>query len=176
MESLSTLSLIFTSMVAASAAASTTQSDAALNFTSQLIKPPSSQSTNAGLIAHLSIFKAVVHSITPDQVYSMWLSVRAEAIAPALQVVVWMCMVMSVMLVVEATYMALVSLGVKIIGWRPEQQYKWEAIREDEEKGSSAYPMVLVQIPMYNEIEVWCVVPGSSPFVSNGEVKFYLFI
>jgi beta-mannan synthase len=96
----------------------------------------------------------MVQAITPDQVYSLWLSVRAKAIAPALQVVVWMCMVMSVMLVVEATYMALVSLGVKIIGWKPEKQYKWEAIREDEEKGSSAYPMVLVQIPMYNEIEV----------------------
>ncbi|XP_078160021.1 putative glucomannan 4-beta-mannosyltransferase 7 [Carex rostrata] len=131
--------------MAVAAALTTTQS--------QLAK-----STNAGLI------NAMVHEITPDQVYSVWLSVRANAIAPALQVVVWMCMVMSIMLVVEATYMALVSLGVKIIRWRPEKQYKWEAIRDDQdqEKGASAYPLVLVQIPMYNEIEVYKLSIGAA--------------
>ncbi|KAL6657017.1 hypothetical protein ACP70R_004797 [Stipagrostis hirtigluma subsp. patula] len=86
-----------------------------------------------------------------------WVAVRAGVIAPALQVAVWACMVMSVMLVVEATFNSVVSLGVKAIGWRPEWRFKWEPLAGggDEEKGSEHYPMVLVQIPMYNELEVY---------------------
>ena len=92
--------------------------------------------------------------------YELWVRVRGGVIAPALQVAVWACMVMSVMLVVEALYNCVVSLGVKAIGWRPEWRFKWEPIAgdgADEEKGATAaerYPMVLVQIPMYNELEV----------------------
>lgn len=148
-----TLLLAFTAASGSSAA----RADATAGFKFDLASERSEsllQPTNAAPIAHLEALNATVHGITPDQVYLVWVSVRAKAIAPALQVVVWMCMVMSVMLVVEATYMALVSLGVKVIGWRPEKQHKWEAIGEDEEKGTSAYPTVLVQIPMYNEIEV----------------------
>ncbi|OQU90316.1 hypothetical protein SORBI_3002G385800 [Sorghum bicolor] len=65
-------------------------------------------------------------------------------------------MVMSVMLVVEAVYNSVVSLGVKAIGWRPEWRFKWKPLDgADEEKGSAHFPMVLVQIPMYNELEVY---------------------
>jgi beta-mannan synthase len=64
--------------------------------------------------------------------------------------------VMSVMLVVEAVYNSVVSLGVKAIGWRPEWRFKWEPLDgADEEKGRAHYPLVLVQIPMYNELEVY---------------------
>jgi hypothetical protein len=69
-------------------------------------------------------------------------------------------MVMSVMLVVEATYNCAVSVGVKLLGWKPERRFKWETLAGDdgdEEKGddaAAAYPMVMVQIPMYNELEV----------------------
>jgi beta-mannan synthase len=89
--------------------------------------------------------------------YGAWVAVRAGLIAPALQAAVWACLVMSVMLVVEAVYNSAVSLGVKAIGWRPEWRFKWESLPGgggDEEKGSAHYPMVLVQIPMYNELEV----------------------
>ncbi|OEL37202.1 putative mannan synthase 5 [Dichanthelium oligosanthes] len=74
-------------------------------------------------------------------------------------------MVMSVMLVVEATYNCAVSVGVKLLGWKPERQFKWEPLAGDgdEEKGdgdaaaAAAYPMVMVQIPMYNELENFTV-------------------
>ncbi|KAF8668835.1 hypothetical protein HU200_052036 [Digitaria exilis] len=90
-------------------------------------------------------------------VYGAWVAVRAGVIAPVLQVAVWACMVMSVMLVVEAVYNSVVSLGVKVIGWRPEWRFKWKPLdgADDEEKGSAHYPFVLVQIPMYNELEVY---------------------
>ncbi|KAK3125784.1 hypothetical protein QOZ80_7BG0609720 [Eleusine coracana subsp. coracana] len=90
--------------------------------------------------------------------YGAWVAVRAGLIAPVLQAAVWACLVMSVMLVVEAVYNSVVSLGVKAIGWRPEWRFKWEPLPgggDDEEKGSADYPMVLVQIPMYNELEVY---------------------
>lgn len=89
---------------------------------------------------------------------------RSRAVAPALQVGVWACMVMSVMLVVEATYNSAVSVAARLVGWRPERRFKWEPLgggagAGDEEKGeaaaaAAAYPMVMVQIPMYNELEV----------------------
>jgi len=87
----------------------------------------------------------------------VWAWVRSGAVAPALQAAVWACMLMSVMLVVEATYNCAVSIGVKLLGWKPEHRFKWEPLAGDgdEEKGdaAAAYPMVMVQIPMYNELE-----------------------
>ncbi|XP_072991531.1 probable glucomannan 4-beta-mannosyltransferase 7 isoform X2 [Typha latifolia] len=101
--------------------------------------------------------------LSPDQVYTTWIWVRSHLIAPVLQVVVSLCMIMSVMLVVEATYMTVVSLGVKLFGWKPEKQYKWEAIKEDDEElGSLAFPMVLIQIPMHNELEVYKLSIGAA--------------
>nr|GEV70827.1 glucomannan 4-beta-mannosyltransferase 9-like [Tanacetum cinerariifolium] len=43
-----------------------------------------------------------------------------------------------------------------------EKKYKWESIKEDLEMGNSAYPMVLVQIPMYNEKEVYQLSIGAA--------------
>ncbi|WVZ57118.1 hypothetical protein U9M48_007549 [Paspalum notatum var. saurae] len=105
----------------------------------------------------------------------LWARVRSRAVAPALQVVVWACMVMSVMLVVEATYNCAVSVGVMLLGWKPERRFKWEPLGsgagdDDEEKGdtaaaaaaAAAYPMVMVQIPMYNELEVYKLSIGAA--------------
>jgi beta-mannan synthase len=61
---------------------------------------------------------------------------------------------MSVLLLIDIAAMGAISLAVKFLGHRPERRYKWEPINGDLEQGSSAYPMVLVQIPMYNEKEV----------------------
>ena len=52
--------------------------------------------------------------------------------------------------------MGVVIIGVKLLRRTPEKRYKWEAIKEDTEIGSSVFPMVLVQIPMFNEKEVLC--------------------
>jgi len=96
----------------------------------------------------------------------VWAWVRSGAVAPALQAAVWACMLMSVMLVVEATYNCAVSIGVKLLGWKPEHRFKWEPLAGDgdEEKGdaAAAYPMVMVQIPMYNELEVYKLSIGAA--------------
>jgi hypothetical protein len=55
---------------------------------------------------------------------------------------------------IEKVYMTIVICFVKLCGKKPEKRYKWESIKDDVELGNSNYPMVLVQIPMYNEREV----------------------
>lgn len=100
----------------------------------------------------------------PQKFVSIWNLVRTKALAPALTALVVACLVMSVMLMVEVISMAAVSLAVKLLRCRPEKRYKWEPIKADEETGSLAYPMVLVQIPMYNEREVNLPAYYFSPF------------
>ncbi|KAL5209856.1 hypothetical protein ABZP36_005479 [Zizania latifolia] len=114
-----------------------------------------------------------------DQIAAAWAVVRARAVAPVLQLAVWACMAMSVVLVLEVTYMSLVSLvAVKLLRRLPERRYKWEPIavgsggvdEEDDEEaaaaaaagGRQAFPLVLVQIPMYNEKEVYKLSIGAA--------------
>ncbi|XP_042433204.1 probable glucomannan 4-beta-mannosyltransferase 11 [Zingiber officinale] len=84
----------------------------------------------------------------------------AAVVVPAMRAAVALCLAMSMMLVVEKLSMATVALYVKLSRRTPEKVYKWEpvpvpAAAEDAEVGSLAYPMVLVQIPMFNEREVY---------------------
>lgn len=58
------------------------------------------------------------------------------------------------MLFIERVYMGIVIVLLKLFGRNPQKRYKWEAMKDDVELGNSAYPMVLIQIPMYNEKEV----------------------
>lgn len=90
-----------------------------------------------------------------SQFQTAWEQVRARVVAPVLRAVIVVCLAMSVMLVVEAVGMAAVSIAVKVLRKKPEKRYKWEEMGgDDEEMGSLEYPMVLIQIPMYNEREV----------------------
>jgi beta-mannan synthase len=101
-----------------------------------------------------------------DRVAAAWAAaVRARAVAPALEAAVWLCLATSVMLVLEVCYMSIVSfVAVKLLRRVPERRYRWEPMPvlpgsgKDEEAaaggGEAYYPMVLVQIPMYNEREV----------------------
>ena len=79
---------------------------------------------------------------------------KAPLIVPLLRFLVAVCLGMSVLLFVEKVYMGIVIMLVKVFRRGPEKRWKWEAIKDDVELGNSAYPMVLVQIPMYNEKEV----------------------
>jgi len=97
-----------------------------------------------------------------------WAAARARAVAPVLEAAVWACLAMSVMLVLEVCYMSVASfVAVNLLRRTPERRYRWEPMpsgtaggqQDDEEAavgsgGGEAYPMVLVQIPMYNEREV----------------------
>ncbi|GKD52479.1 nucleotide-diphospho-sugar transferase [Tanacetum coccineum] len=43
-----------------------------------------------------------------------------------------------------------------------EKRYKWESFKDDIELGNSAYPLVLVQVPMFNEKEVYQLSIGAA--------------
>lgn len=88
------------------------------------------------------------------QLEIIWAQIKAPLIVPLLRISVVLCLIMSVMLFIERVYMGIVIVLIKLFGRKPEKRYKWEAIKDDVELGNSAYPMVLVQIPMYNEREV----------------------
>ncbi|CAH2074268.1 unnamed protein product [Thlaspi arvense] len=88
--------------------------------------------------------------------------IRAPLIVPVLRLGVYICLTMSVMLFVERVYMGIVISLVKLFGRKPEKRFKWEPMKDDIELGNSVYPMVLVQIPMYNEREVYQLSIGAA--------------
>ncbi|CAA0842924.1 Glucomannan 4-beta-mannosyltransferase 9 [Striga hermonthica] len=84
----------------------------------------------------------------------MWDSIRVPIIVPLLRFAVYLCLVMSIMLFLERVYMAIVIVFVKLLGKKKYTKYQLDAIKEDLEMNRN-YPMVLVQIPMFNEKEVY---------------------
>ncbi|KAK6946969.1 hypothetical protein RJ641_000442 [Dillenia turbinata] len=46
--------------------------------------------------------------------------------------------------------MGIVIALEKIYDKKPERRYKWEPIKDDLEFGNSIYPVVQIQIPIYN--------------------------
>ncbi|URE04031.1 Glucomannan 4-beta-mannosyltransferase 9, partial [Musa troglodytarum] len=97
-----------------------------------------------------------------EQLGVVWQQIKAPVIVPLLRLSVLLCLAMSVMLFVEKVYMAVVIVLVKLFRRRPETRYKWEPMGDDAELGNAAYPMVLVQIPMYNEKEVYQLSIGAA--------------
>ncbi|XP_028768429.1 glucomannan 4-beta-mannosyltransferase 9-like isoform X2 [Neltuma alba] len=94
-----------------------------------------------------------------------WEQTRVAVMVPGLKMMVWVCLAMSVMLFVERVYMGMVIVLVRLFGVsNPKKRYKWEPLKHDDdvELGSSTYPTVLVQIPMYNEIEVYKLSIGAA--------------
>jgi beta-mannan synthase len=88
------------------------------------------------------------------QIGMMWELIKAPLIVPLLRLGVYICLAMSLMLFCERLYMGIVIILVKLFWKKPEKRYKYETIQEDVEMGSSNFPVVLIQIPMYNEREV----------------------
>lgn len=85
----------------------------------------------------------------------LWELIKAPLIVPVLTVCVYICLAMSIMVFLERLYMGVVIVLVKLFWKKPEKRYKWEAMKDDLELGNAAFPMVLVQIPMFNEREVF---------------------
>lgn len=96
------------------------------------------------------------------QIGMMWELIKAPLIVPVLKLGVFACLVMSLMLFIERLYMGVVIIIAKLFWKKPEKRYKFETIQEDLEMGSSNFPVVLVQIPMYNEREVYKVSIGAA--------------
>lgn len=115
------------------------KSQVASSKTSEFINAFKSISTSEDIIARIGLW---------------WEQTRAVVVVPVFKFLVALCLIMSVMLFVEVMYMGIVVLYVKLFKRIPEKFYKWEAMEGDVECGSASYPMVLVQIPMYNEKEV----------------------
>ncbi|XP_073002836.1 probable glucomannan 4-beta-mannosyltransferase 6 [Typha latifolia] len=90
-----------------------------------------------------------------EQVVILWRQLRVRFLIPTVKVVVFVCTIMSIIVLVEKAFLGLVSLYAKVFHRRPEKVYKCDPIALDEEIGTLVYPMVLVQIPMYNEKEVY---------------------
>ncbi|KAJ4845941.1 Glucomannan 4-beta-mannosyltransferase 9 [Turnera subulata] len=88
--------------------------------------------------------------------------IKAPLIVPLLRLAVTICLIMSLMLFIERVYMGIVIMLLKLFRRKPEKRYKWEPMKDDVELGNSAYPMVLVQIPMYNEREVYQLSIGAA--------------
>ncbi|KAH9317648.1 hypothetical protein KI387_019417, partial [Taxus chinensis] len=97
-----------------------------------------------------------------QQIALIWQQIRAPLIAPLLNLAVTICLLMSVMLFIERVYMAIVIVLLKVFGKKPEKKYRWEPMKDDLEIGNTVYPMVLVQIPMYNEREVYQLSIGAA--------------
>ncbi|CAG7906075.1 unnamed protein product [Brassica rapa] len=87
--------------------------------------------------------------------YTMWNSMRSTLIVPVFRCLVALCLIISVLVSIESVYMNLVILYVKLFGRKPEKVYKWEEMQKDMELGHQNYPVILIQIPMYNEREVF---------------------
>jgi hypothetical protein len=108
-------------------------------------------STTSAMLPHT--FRGVRDDISGQMGFT-WQQAKAPLIVPLLKLAVGVCLVMSIMLFVERVYTGIVIVLVKLFGRRPEKRYKCEPMRDDVELGHSGFPMVLVQIPMYNEKEV----------------------
>jgi len=96
------------------------------------------------------------------QIGMMWELVKAPLIVPLLKLGVYACLIMSLMLFIERVYMGIVIILVKLFWKKPEKRYKFEPLQEDIEMGSSNFPVVLIQIPMFNEREVYKVSIGAA--------------
>ncbi|KAF2613518.1 hypothetical protein F2Q70_00008385 [Brassica cretica] len=111
-------------------------------------------SFTSSLKSQVRSFKASTWEDTITRISLWWEQARAVVAVPVFKFLVALCLIMSVMLFVEMMYMGLVVAYIKLFKRKPEKVYKWEAMEEDDvECGSESFPMVLVQIPMYNEKE-----------------------
>lgn len=96
------------------------------------------------------------------QIGLIWELIKVPLIVPLLKLCVYICLAMSLMLFMERVYMGIVIILVKIFWKKPEKRYNWEAIQDDVELGSTNFPFVLIQIPMFNEKEVYKISIGAA--------------
>uniref|UniRef100_A0A804R2G7 glucomannan 4-beta-mannosyltransferase n=1 Tax=Zea mays TaxID=4577 RepID=A0A804R2G7_MAIZE len=114
------------------------------------------------VLAELGTVPAAGYSRS-DVAAALWQQLKSPVVVPLLRVSVALCLAMSAMLFAEKVYMAVVVAASRLLGRRPERRYRWQPIRDgDDLEAAAAYPMVLVQIPMFNEREVYKVSIGAA--------------
>ncbi|MCD7464190.1 Glucomannan 4-beta-mannosyltransferase 2 [Datura stramonium] len=112
-----------------------------------------------------ALFQETFHGTAADiagQIGLMWELIKAPLIVPLLRAAMYICLVMELMLFIERLYMGIVIVLVKLFMKKPEKRYNWEPMGEDLEIGNEGFPMVLVQIPMFNEKEVYKISIGAA--------------
>ncbi|KAK2433803.1 Glucomannan 4-beta-mannosyltransferase 2 [Trifolium repens] len=97
-----------------------------------------------------------------SQIKMIWEVMKAPLIVPLLNACVYISLAMALMLFMERVYMGIVIVLIKLFWKKPEQRYNYEPLQDDEELGGSNFPVVLVQIPMFNEREVYKVSIGAA--------------
>lgn len=84
----------------------------------------------------------------------LWVLIKASFIVPVLRFALYTCLVLSFLLFVEWVHVMFLAALAKLFRKKPAKRYKWEPMKDDLENGNVDFPLVLVQIPIYNEIEV----------------------
>ncbi|KAL9271379.1 putative xyloglucan glycosyltransferase 6 [Drosera capensis] len=104
-----------------------------------------------------SLHKAEVLGMV-ELVYASWLRLRADYLAPPLQSLANMCIVLFLVQSVDRAVLMLGCIWIKVRGIKPVAAMKYgvkDAGEDEESLDVEEYPMVLVQIPMCNEREVY---------------------
>ena len=88
-----------------------------------------------------------------QQIGFIWDQIKAPFILPLLRLAVYVCLTMSLMFSIKRVYMSVGGDRLREDFLQKTRKacacYKWKPICDDLELGNAAYPMVLVQIPMY---------------------------
>ncbi|CAA3020485.1 probable xyloglucan glycosyltransferase 6 [Olea europaea subsp. europaea] len=90
-----------------------------------------------------------------EYIYAKWLIIRANYLAPPLQSLTNACIVLFMIQSVDRLVLVLGCFYIKFRGFKPEAEMDYT---EDVENGGmnvEDYPMVMLQIPMCNEREVY---------------------
>ncbi|KAM0881438.1 hypothetical protein ACQ4PT_032990 [Festuca glaucescens] len=104
---------------------------------------PAGFSAEDGLVAIDGLFAAA---------YAGWMRVRLQYLAPPLQFLTNSCVVLFLIQSVDRLVLCLGCLWIKLKGIKP---VPLAADKDDVEGGADDFPMVLVQMPMCNEREVY---------------------
>ncbi|KAL0369441.1 UNVERIFIED_CONTAM: putative xyloglucan glycosyltransferase 6 [Sesamum angustifolium] len=90
-----------------------------------------------------------------EYIYAKWLEIRANYLAPLLQCLANVCIVLFLIQSVDRFGLVLGCFYIKIRGLKPVAEMEYQQDAEYESMNPDDFPMVLVQIPMCNEREVY---------------------
>ncbi|KAG8387234.1 hypothetical protein BUALT_Bualt02G0000200 [Buddleja alternifolia] len=116
--------------------------------------------------------------VSVKYIYAKWLEIRANYLAPMLQSLTNVCIVLFLIQSVDRFVLVIGCFYIKLRGLRPVAETDY--YEQDAEKGGmnlDDYPMVLVQIPMCNEREVRRYIRdlcSSFYFIGSAEVDMLL--
>ncbi|KAI3724069.1 hypothetical protein L2E82_35834 [Cichorium intybus] len=119
-------------------------------------------------MSRLSAIKIALETFTTGgddiigKIIEFWRQFRVPVLVPLLTILLYISLAMSIMLFIEKVYMSLVVTFNYLFGRKTQKRYKWEEFKDDVESGNSVYPLVLVQVPMFNEREVYQLSIGAA--------------